>query len=70
MPYPHTISKKEIFPMNPDLQRELFAFDEKIALAKLEESKAAERTKELEYQKARFMLEAFVSSLKQHQQQK
>jgi len=56
--------------MNPDLQRELFAFDEKIALAKLEESKAAERTKELEYQKARFMLEAFVSSLKQHQQQK
>ena len=56
--------------MNPDFQRELFAFDEKISLAKLEESKAAERTKELEYQKARFMLEAFTSSLKQQQQQK
>ena len=55
--------------MNPEFQRELFAFDEKIALSKLEESKAAERVKELEYQKARFMLDAYTASLKQQQQQ-
>ena len=56
--------------MNPDFQREIFAYDEKIALSKLEESKAAERTKELEFQKARFMLEAFLASIKQQQQVK
>jgi hypothetical protein len=54
--------------MNPDFQRELLAFEEKIALAKLEESKAASRVRELEYQKARFSMEAFLNSLKQHQQ--
>lgn len=55
--------------MNPDFQRELLCYDEKVALAKLEESKAASRVRELEYQKARFSLEAFMASLKQHQQQ-
>jgi hypothetical protein len=38
-------------------QMELAAFDEKIALAELEESKAAERVKELKYEKARFQME-------------
>ena len=56
--------------MNPEFQKELLSYDEKVALSKLEESKAAERTKELEYQKARFMLEAFMASLKQQQQMK
>ena len=55
--------------MNPDFQRELLAFDEKISLAKLEESKASERVKELEYQKARFTLDAFTMSLREQQQQ-
>ena len=55
--------------MNPDFQLELLAYDEKIALSKLEESKAASRVKELEYQKARFAMESFMASLKQHQQQ-
>lgn len=55
--------------MNPEFQRELLAFDEKIALAKLEESKAAERVRELEYQKSRFTLDAFTNSLRQQQQQ-
>lgn len=51
--------------MNSEFQRELLAFEEKIALAKLEESKAAERVRELEYQKARFTLEVFLNSMKQ-----
>ena len=55
--------------MNPEFQRELLAFEEKVALAKLEEAKAAERVRELEYQKARFTLEAFTNSLRQQQQQ-
>ena len=55
--------------MNPEFQRELLAFDEKIALAKLEESKSLERVRELEYQKARFCLEVFVASLKEQQKQ-
>ena len=38
-------------------QLEQLAFAEKIALSKLEESKAAERTKEIEYEFARFNLE-------------
>jgi hypothetical protein len=38
-------------------QLELAAFEEKIALAELEESKAAERVKELKYEKARFCVE-------------
>jgi hypothetical protein len=64
---------------NSDYQREVLAYQEKIALAKLEESKAAERVKELEYQKARFDLEFFLQiiaveqekakSLQQQQQQ-
>lgn len=54
--------------MNPEFQRELLAFDEKIALAKLEESKASERVRELEYQKARFSLEVFMNMLKQQQE--
>ena len=40
-----------------DFQIELAAFQEKIALSKLEESKAAERTRELEYQLARFQMD-------------
>jgi hypothetical protein len=54
--------------MNPDFQLEMLSYDEKISLSKLEESKAASRVKELEYQKARFALESFLASLKQHQQ--
>lgn len=38
-------------------QMEQAAFDEKIALAELEEAKAAERVKELKYEKARFQME-------------
>jgi hypothetical protein len=38
-------------------QLEMAAFDEKIALAELEESKAAERVKELKYERTRFQLE-------------
>ena len=55
--------------MNMDYQREILAFDEKIALAKLEESKASERVRALEYDKARFNLEVFIATMKQHQQQ-
>jgi len=55
--------------MNPDFQRELLAFDEKIALSELEESKAHERVKELIYQKARFTLDAFCMSLREQQKQ-
>lgn len=43
-----------------DFQREMLAFEEKIALAELEESKAGERVKELKYQRARFGLEAYI----------
>jgi hypothetical protein len=48
-------------------ERERLAFDEKIALAKLEESKATERIKELEYQKARFCLEYFLTNMKKEE---
>ena len=48
-------------------QRELLSFKEKIALAKLEESKAAERVRELEYEMARFSIEAFLISQQQEQ---
>ena len=54
--------------MNPEFQRELLAFKEKIALAKLEESKAAERVRELEYQEARFCLDTFIVNLREQQQ--
>jgi hypothetical protein len=55
--------------MNPDYQREMLAFDEKIALGKLEESKASERVRALEYDKARFNLEFFLAAVKQQQEQ-
>ena len=41
-------------------RRETLAFLEKIALSELESSKAQERTKELQYQHARFNLEFFL----------
>ena len=55
--------------MNPEMQRELLAFEEKIALSKLEEAKATERTRDLEYQKARFTLEAFMNAMRAQQAQ-
>lgn len=53
--------------MDLDFQREMLSFDEKIALAKLEESKAAERVRELEYQKARFHLDYMIASAQAQQ---
>ena len=50
-----------------EYQREMLAFDEKVALAKLEESKASERVKELEYQKSRFNLDYFIASMREEQ---
>ena len=55
--------------MDAVYQRELLAYEEKCALSKLEEAKAVERTRELEYQKARFNLEYFLAMMKQQQQQ-
>jgi len=52
-----------------EIQRELAAFDEKIALAELEETKAAERVKELRYQKSRFQLDLIVATLQAQQEQ-
>jgi hypothetical protein len=43
--------------MDPQYVRELLAFDEKIALAKLEIAKSQVRAAELEYSKARFKLD-------------
>jgi len=51
-----------------DYRRELSAFDEKIALAELEASKAQERVNELKYQKARFNLEFLVATIRAQQQ--
>lgn len=48
-----------------DVQRELLSFNEKVALAKLEEAKAAERVKEIEYQRSRFELEVYIELKKQ-----
>ena len=50
-----------------EYQRELLAFDEKIALAELEEAKASERIKELEYQRARFNMDYFIAVQKEQQ---
>jgi hypothetical protein len=50
-----------------EFQRELMSFDEKIALAELEESKASERVKELRYQKARFSLDIFMQNAKEQE---
>lgn len=46
------------------MQIEMLSYDEKISLAKLEESKAAERVRELEYMKARFLLDSFLAQCK------
>lgn len=53
--------------MDPNYQRELLSFEEKIALAELEESKAAERVRELKYQRSRFNLDYFLASVKAQQ---
>jgi hypothetical protein len=50
-----------------ELERELLSFDEKIALAELEESKAAQRVKELKYQKARFYIDAYIASVREQE---
>jgi len=47
-----------------EYQREILAFDEKIALAELEASKAEERVKELKYQKSRFNLDFITLNIK------
>jgi hypothetical protein len=52
---------------NPDYQREIYAFEEKICLAELEEAKAHQRVKELQFQKARFNMEVFLNTMKQQQ---
>ena len=54
---------------NLEIDRELAAFDEKIALAELESQKAAERVGELKYQKARFLLDIRTATLKAIQEQ-
>ena len=46
-----------------EFHREQASFAEKIGLAKLEEAKAAERVRELEYQQARFALEVLSTSM-------
>jgi hypothetical protein len=51
-----------------EYQREMLAFEEKIALAELEESKAGERVREIKYHKARFNLEYFQAVMKAQQQ--
>jgi len=54
---------------NLQISREQASFSEKIALAKLEVSKAEERVRELEYQAARFNLEVMVQLAQQQQMQ-
>jgi hypothetical protein len=53
--------------MDLTYQREILSFDEKIALAELEEAKAAERVKELKYQKTRFSLDYFLMAAKEEE---
>ena len=48
-------------------QAELFSFAEKISLAKLEEAKAAQRVRELEFERDRFQKDIFLASLKPQQ---
>jgi len=48
-----------------DIEMEILSFDEKIALAELEASKADERVRELKYQKARFRLDILKAMRKQ-----
>ena len=55
--------------MNDQLRyaMEMASFDEKIGLAELEESKAAERTKELKYEKCRFQVKWLEAAAKASQ---
>jgi hypothetical protein len=46
---------------------ELLAYNQKIALAKLEEAKALERTRELEYQKESFQIQWATFMLQEQQ---
>ena len=55
--------------MDMDFERENLAFAEKISLAKLEEAKASERVRELEYQRDRYRLDYFLLAARQAQQQ-
>ena len=55
--------------MQIDYQREVLAYEEKIALAELEEAKAAERVKELKYHKARFCMDYFLEVQKEREKQ-
>lgn len=50
-------------------QLELASFDEKIALAELEQAKAAERVKELVYQKNRFQMDWLKAVVRAQEQQ-
>ncbi len=52
-----------------EVSRELCAFDEKIKLAALEVAKATERQSELEYQKARFLLDVTVARIQVSEKQ-
>lgn len=52
-----------------EYQREIAAFDEKISLAELEETKAKERKDELKYQKSRFLLDFLNATIRQQQQE-
>jgi hypothetical protein len=49
-------------------QLEMAAFEEKIALAELEESKAGERVKELKYERSRFQMEWLAHVAKAQEQ--
>jgi capsule polysaccharide export protein KpsE/RkpR len=53
---------------NPEYDREILSFDEKIALAELEVSKAEERVKELSYQKSRYQLEYLLAWMRAQSQ--
>lgn len=53
-----------------EYQREMCAFDEKIALAELEESKATQRVKELKFEKSRFQLNVSIQQLRDTTQPK
>jgi len=53
--------------LDMDYRRESLAFDEKIALAELEQHKATQRVYELKFQKARFNSEVFLQNCKQAQ---
>ena len=52
--------------MDPNL--EILAFEEKMALAELEEAKAHMRVKELKFEKARFTMDVYKVQKKQEQE--